>query len=397
MNLELTDYKPSFKTFLLKVSSFCNLNCKYCYEYNLSDSSYLSKPNIMSKEVLDKAVKRIADYINQEDVKVIRIIFHGGEPLLAPKEFYKYAVNHIKESIGIERKVKFGMQTNGTLLSQEWIDLFLELDIGAGISIDGVKEINDKNRLNKKGHSVFDEIVNSIKLITQPENQPSFGGVLTVIDVLSDPLETIKFLISLNIHHVDFLFPLNHYGNKPIGIFNKDEGYGYGKWLSIIFDYWWDNDIHTLKIRIFETIMHLLLDGKFSYESFGLSPVELAVIQTDGGYEAVDSLKSTYDGAVTSNMNVFEHSLKDVIAFPLIGQRLNKDEFLSETCKQCNYVRVCGGGYLPHRWDPDKEFDMPSIYCNDLKYLINHISHKLIIADEKYKQIIEAVLRPLYV
>ena len=381
------------QTFLLKVAARCNINCDYCYEYKLADQSWKRKPPRMSIDVLNQTIKTIKEHILVHELKGVSIIFHGGEPLLADKDFFEYAVSQINVQLKDICEVKFGMQSNGILLDSDWITLLSRLKINIGISLDGYKELNDKHRLDYKGNSTFSKVEKALKLLFQPQYSDIRGGLLCVIQPDSNPIKLLEWFSEFGNTQIDFLFPhYNHY-RKPPSKYDETHGYGYGLWLSQLFDYWWDNDIEEIKIRIFEDLMHLMIGGRYAVESFGLSPVHLAVVQTDGEYEAVDSLKSTYSGAVSTSKNVFNHSFDDIFSEYLISSRIAKFENLSEKCQQCRLAKACGGGYIPHRYHPKLGFNSPTIYCQDLIFLIEHIEKRLLLVldDEMKNQMIETI------
>lgn len=384
----------SINLFLIKVAARCNINCTYCYEYNLSDQSWKSKPPRMARETLCQTIYRMKEHIVEHKIKKITVVFHGGEPLLAGKDFFEFAVPYINSELQELCSIAFAMQTNGILIDNSWIALFKSLKVNIGLSIDGYKELNDKYRLDLKGRSTYEGVEKALKLMSTKETEDIMGGTLCVMQPDSDPVELFKWFLSWGRSKVDFLFPHHNHLNKPKQNYNPDHGYGYGLWLTKIFDYWWENDLSHTKIRIFEDIFHLLIGGKNSVESLGLAPIKLVVIQTDGGYEAVDSLKSSFEGAVCTKLNVFEHPVNDIFKHELIGSRLDKFSNLSKTCQECRVVKVCGGGYLPHRFHPDLKFLAPTIYCRDLQFLIEHIECRLLeLGDVDIEQRINATLR----
>lgn len=341
----------------------------------------------MSIDVLDQAIRRIREHVLAHDLKSISIIFHGGEPLLAGKRFFEYAVPEIKKTLGKVCTVKFGMQSNGVLLDDGWAELLLRLKIGVGISIDGYRELNDQHRLDHRGQSTYHQVVNAIKILSEPEYAEIKGGLLCVIQPDSDPVELLNWFRRFGRIPVDFLFPHFNHERTPPSAFDQNHGYGYGLWLSRVFDHWWDNDVHEIKIRTFEDLMHLMIGGRHAVESYGLSAVQLAVVQTDGAYEAVDSLKSTYDGAVSTAKNIFADSFNDILSEHLVASRFERFENLSETCQHCRLVKACGGGYVPHRYHPALGFNSPTVYCRDLMFLIEHIEARLSVRlDEEMRE-----------
>ena len=109
----------------------------------------------------------------------------------------------------------------------------------------------------------------------------------------------------------------------------------------------------------------------------GLAPSSLAVIETDGAYEQVDSLKVAFDGAPATGLNVFEHALDLVEQHPGIVARQQGLAGLCQTCRECPVVTSCGGGLYAHRYRSPAGFANPSVYCADLLKLITHIKSRL--------------------
>ena len=363
-----------FRTFLLKVAARCNIDCTYCYEYRLADQSWRTKPALMSQDVLARATDRIVDHVVSHGVPSINIVFHGGEPLLAGPTFFHDAVVQLRDRVSAYCPVTFGVQSNGTLLDEAWLDLFRGLDVTIGVSADGPRHLNDRHRLGFRGESTYERVERSLRLLSDEKHRGVGSGVLCVIQPDSSPAELLSWVEQFGPIKVDFLFPHHHHASPPPYPHTDESGYGFGRWLTEVFDIWWNSDLSHLRIRIFEDIIHLLLGGYYTVESLGVSPARIVVIQTDGSYEALDSLKSTFDGAVSLKKNVFEHDLDTVLAEQLILSRIFRAEHLCDTCAACDLKNICGGGYVPHRYDAGNGFDMPSVYCQDLSFLIRHIA-----------------------
>ena len=118
--------------------------------------------------------------------------------------------------------------------------------------------------------------------------------------------------------------------------------------------------------------------GGDSYtEALGLGPPASSVIETDGSYEQVDSLKAAFDGAPETGMNVFDHAIDAVARHPGIVARQQGVTGLSRVCQECPVVSSCGGGLYTHRYRAQNGFDNPSVYCPDLLALISHVSRSL--------------------
>ena len=112
---------------------------------------------------------------------------------------------------------------------------------------------------------------------------------------------------------------------------------------------------------------------RFRIEAFGTTPVDLIVIETNGEVEGVDTLKSTFDGATGLDLNVFTHDFDTVAGHAAVVRRQVGVESLSEQCRSCSLMSICGGGYLPHRYSNERGFDNPSVYCESWKRIFGHI------------------------
>ncbi|MGA8460213.1 MAG: HEXXH motif-containing putative peptide modification protein, partial [Streptosporangiaceae bacterium] len=198
------------------------------------------------------------------------------------------------------------------------------------------------------------------------------SGLLCTIDVANDPAVVYDSLVALDPPRIDFLLPHATWDDPPPNRTGEaDERYA--DWLIAIFDRWLDAG-RPVGIRTFDSIISTLAGGESLTEALGLRPAVLAVIETDGSYEQVDSLKTAFDGAPATGLNVFGHSLDVVAQHPGITARQQGLSGLCRTCQECPVVTSCGGGLYTHRYGSTTGFANPSVYCADLLKLITHIS-----------------------
>lgn len=361
-----------FSSFVIKIASRCNLDCSYCYEYNMGDDSWKYMPKYMSIDVFGKILYRIKEHSLNHDFSNISISLHGGEPLLVGHNLFTTYQEKIQEILP-DHDLFVGIQTNGVLIDREYVNIFEKYDVSVGISLDGPPKVNDVFRFyhNKKGSGK--DVENKLALI---QNSEVFGGILCVINIDSDPLEIWHYLASFNPPVIDFLFPHAHWGNT-IGENELAKIERHGDWLISIFDDWFNGYKSEIRIRFFEEIIYRLFGQKGSLESLGVEEVSLLTIGVNGQYEQVDTMKSVYPGANLTKLNIEEHSLNDVLEHKSIEARQNGLLGLCEKCNNCEIVNVCGGGYYPHRFSAENEFMNPSVYCSALFKLINHMKSVL--------------------
>ncbi len=390
-------FRP-ISSYILKIASRCNLNCKYCYMYNLGDTTYLKQPAVMSRQVVDATITRIQEHALRHGLESVTIIFHGGEPLLAGEDFFRHFVETANERLRPSVSPRFSMQTNATLLSPRWLDILAELKVGFGISLDGPPEINDLNRVDHQGRGSYRKVADAIQLINGSERPTSSRkSALTVINVESDPLIVYRHLRDLGFDSVDFLLPDGTYDFPPPALTPESEDTSYADWLIPIFDDWFDSADGNFRIRLFVNILRLVFGAERSTENIGGRKGACVVIETDGGIEPVSALKACGEGFTKVGLNVMENEIDEIYDIPLFGPYLSGPDALCDQCRQCPIVEVCGGGYLPHRYRTANGFDNPSIYCKDLLKLISHIQERALRAlpDEMRLQMRVATLRAL--
>jgi uncharacterized protein len=366
-------------TYILKVASRCNLNCAYCYVYNMGDESYRTQPYRMSPQTVAALLSRIRTYSREESLGQVSFIFHGGEPLLAGMEFFRDFVESAARLLQPDIEPAFVLETNGTLLTPEWLDLICDLDIGFGISLDGSPAAHDANRVNHAGAGSYRKVRNAVEAaLADPRLDHLFGGVLTVIDPETDPIEVYRHHREMGLRRCDFLLPDGTHDRPPPRRGDDPLATPYADWLIAIFDEWFGKEDIGLSVRIFEDIIRLVFRGGFATDSLGGGENDILVIETDGGIEPVDVLKICGPGFTKVGLNVHRNDIRDASGAELIRLYQEGAAGLCETCRACPVGAVCGGGYLPHRYRSANGFANPSVYCRDLMKLITHIQGRVV-------------------
>lgn len=366
-----------FHTFLWKVSSLCNLSCKYCYVYKSVDEGWRRQPKLMSPDVARQTALRMLEHLRAHDKKSVSIVFHGGEPLLGGLRHIRELISIIKDVFrGSGVTVSLGMQTNLLLLDEDMAEFFLQNNICLGVSLDGPPEVNDINRIDLRGRPSSARLEKKLSLLLSPRYKKIFGGFLCVINPHTDPVAITEYLLSYDPIGIDFLLPLDNHQRLPAAKNGDVNSAVYGDWLVKSFDYWMSRPNST-RVRIFQSIINMICGANSLVEALGLHPVDLIVIETNGEIEAVDSLKTTYSGATRLGFNVVENDFNTVAGHIGVKSRQMGAMSLCQQCKDCHLVGVCGGGYLPHRYSETRGFDNPSVYCFDLQRIIVHIYRSL--------------------
>lgn len=374
---------PPLTGVTLKVASNCNIQCRYseeyCYEYPEGPDTWSGlQPAFMSEPVVSQTAKRLGEYAADKGLDTVSVVLHGGEPL-------RWGASRIDECAKIFQetlapcKVQFGIQTNGMLLKDRReerrgkaapriIDVLQKYDFRIGVSLDGDRAANDRHRRDFAGQSTYDRTLEGIKVLQTTRLR---WGLLAVIDLANDPLETYNELIAHKPPRgIDFILPLGNHDNPPPGRDDSDAT-PYADWLGRI----WEHYLKTattmpLSIEKFDSLTHQLRGNETLSEAFGNPLPRQAFIRPNGDAHGNDTF--TYMGATTSELgkNVFDHSLEEVANRQLeVRQKLGQAS-LAPTCQSCVVAKICGGGYAPHRFGLQNDYNNPSVYCNDLRRLI---------------------------
>jgi uncharacterized protein len=366
--------------FVVKIHSRCDLACDHCYVYESPDQSWRGRPMAMPEKVIEKASRRIADHVSDHRVSDVQIVLHGGEPLLVGLTRMREIISQLYSTLADKCRLDLRIHTNGVRLNEEFCKLFAEYGVKVGISLDGDQVANDRHRRYADGRSSYGHVIRAIELLQAERFRHLFAGLLCTIDIANDPVKVYDALMTLRPPRVDFLLPHATWDEPPPR--TQDTGSEYADWLIGIFDRW-VADGRPFGVRTFESILSTLSGGQPLTETLGLAPSDLAVIETDGSYEQVDSLKRAFDGAPQTGLSVFTHPLDTLARHPGIVARQQGLAGLCDTCRACPVVTSCGGGLYTHRYDSagrlgsEPGFGHPSVFCPDLFKLITHVQSRL--------------------
>ena len=353
--------------FVLKVQSRCDLSCDHCYVYEHADQSWRRQPRTMSPATVRAAAGRIAEHAAAHGLPRVRVVLHGGEPLLLGPDGLRSTLAELTAAIAPVTHLDLRMQSNGVRLSEEICDVLVEYGVRVGISLDGDREANDRHRVFAGRRSSHGEVLRGLELLRRPEYRDAYAGILCTVDVRNDPLRVYDALVAQCPPQVDLLLPHATWDHPPPR--PEPGGAVYAAWLWTVHQRWTE-DGRPFGIRLFDSLRATGAGGRSTSEWVGLAPADLAVVETDGSWEQVDSLKTAYDGAAGTGLDVFAHPVDAVAALPDVARRQRGIADLSRTCRACPVVEQCGGGLFAHRYRTGAGFDNPSVYCEDLKSLI---------------------------
>lgn len=357
---------------VIKVSSLCNLNCSYCYMYNLTPGSlefWRAQPRFISPEILRAFAHKAREYFEVRDVKTPRIVLHGGEPLLAGPERFEEWFGIIGEAFaGSHIKLHMGVQTNGVLFNKEYGELFRRWGVHLGVSVDGAPGKHDHQRTDHRGRPSGELVDRALRLIAS-EYRDIFSGLLAVIDLKHAPQEVIDYLLSWDPPSVDLLLPLHTFDRMPNQKRQNLDDTSYGAWLVAAGERLVETKSHT-PVRCLSNLFERLAAEQNNGLLFGDS-WDVVSLRPDGEIEILDTFAASDPSLRSLSLTIQKQSLFDAeAALTSIASTVNAMLRTPQDCQSCQYLSVCGGCIYHSRHSKTKNFQNRSLYCSDMKHLI---------------------------
>ena len=370
------DTASRLDTVLLKTASRCNIDCSYCYVYQGPDTTWRLQPKRMRREVVEGVCERLIEQAGRQETG-FAIVLHGGEPLLLGFDELAALLRGLRAHLSPDRH-PISIQTNGTLLCENLLDLFSETRTSVSVSIDGPPEANDLARLDHRGRSTYAATVRGIRhLASHPESEFLFAGTLSVIQPHVSPRLVYEFLKALGTPSMDFLLQDGNHDRLPAGksLFNSTE---YGQWLISLLDLYLA-DPSPVPIRLVDDTIKLCLGGTSWKEGGGKDQHGILIIETDGEIRKNDTLRASFDGAdqFAGRWNVTTTPLSQVLSSHEYVAYTGMQIPTCSLCTDCNLLAVCGGGMPLYRWSAERGYDNPSVYCHDHAAFIRHAVTRL--------------------
>lgn len=365
---------------ILKVASRCNLNCSYCYVYNMADSTWKIRPPLMSNAVFEATLERICEQCRATGQDEFCIAFHGGEPCLIGPATFDAWCGRARAVLGSIVRLSLVMQTNGTLLDFAWIRLLQKHRVSIGISMDGPKEIHDAVRIDHREQGSYERVERGLRLLQ--EGQVPFG-VGCVIPLGTAPLAVHHHFLELRCNQITYLMP--HFTHDTIAPIRQLYGpTPCADFLIPIFDDWWFESTMEVQIDDLKDVARVIMGGKSHSEAIGNDPPRYVFIEPDGEMEGLDNLRACRDGLSRIKLNVFQSDFCDLLQTKTMhAQAIFEGMPLAQACRSCIEGRTCRGGYLPHRYSSTRGFDNPSVWCADLLKLFAHVRARMGVSIEE--------------
>lgn len=366
---------------LKPVGASCNLRCKYCYYLEKANLYKHTPTRVLSEEMLEQFTK---EYIEAQTMSQVLFTWHGGETLMRPLSFFRKAVELQKKYAG-GRRIDNTIQTNGTLLTDEWCEFLHENNWLVGVSIDGPQEFHDEYRRTATGAPSWVKVMRGIQLLNK--HNVEWNAMAVVNDFNADyPLDFYHFfkdngckylqitpIVERIVNHEDgrHLATLTDSDEAPLADFSVTPEQ-WGSFLCAIFDEWVRHDVGQTYVELFDCIL-----ANWVGETPGI-----CVYAKECGHAGV----MEFNGDVYScDHFVFpEYWLGNIreksIAEMLYGKQQQqfsklKSQSLPEECRECKWLFACNGECPKNRFIKDCYGNPGKNYlCQGYRMFFEHVA-----------------------
>ncbi|MGJ4959545.1 radical SAM protein [Bradyrhizobium sp. HKCCYLRH2015] len=376
---------------VFKVVERCNINCTYCYYFNMGDKTPLQRPPVVSIDSAACVANWLVAGCRELKIKEILISFHGGEPMMLNPEKFDSICCVFKERLGQTVDVHFGVQTNGTILTDKWLSILSKHRVNVGVSIDGGRTAHDRYRLDHQGRSTFErteqnlkELVKAAKDCLPNDISPS---TISVIDCRNDYTEVYRYLRGLGVRRMSFLLPDRNFDDGFIG--SEETPRKYGESLFRLFEAWMTEDNPGVEVRFISDFLRKL---RVREEDIPVPPNkqrifltkkkwtrQVLIIHSDG----IASVSDSYIPALpwyrnTPQCDVRDTSLRDFLMNGIFDEIECATRSLSAKCQPCRWRRICKGGDIENRFSRENGFNNPSVYCESYLFFFQNACNLLV-------------------
>ena len=372
--------KPLY-VMLKPAGAHCNLACKYCYYLEKNKLYPTAQRHLMSDEMLEQFTR---EYIEAQTMNQVLFTWHGGEPLLRSIDFYRKALS-LQQKYAGGRRIDNVIQTNGTLLTDEWCEFFAQNHWLVGISIDGPQPYHDHYRLTAAGKPSWKKVMQGIKLLKKHGVEWNAMAVVNTYNA-NHPLEFYRFFKENGCQFLQFTpiverLTRHEDGRTLASLADKDEislseasvaPEQWGYFLCAIFDEWVRKDVGKIFVEIFDCTLANWM---------GISPGICAYSKECGHAGVMEHNGDVYscDHFVFPEYklgNIRDHSLIDM----LYGEQQQefsrlKHSSLPRQCKECDMEFACHGECPKNRFMKDKYGDSGLNYlCPGYYHYYQHVA-----------------------
>lgn len=370
------------------VGAACNLRCSYCYYLEKSELAGSRPGPTMSPEVLERFIK---SYIEAQTGPAVQFMWHGGEAMMAGLDFYRRVVEMQNQYAG-GRRIDNSIQTNGTLITDEWCRFLKENGWLVGVSIDGPKDVHDSFRTDASGCGSFDRVMEGIRLMQAHGVEWNALAVVNSLNV-GRPEEFYDFFKFIGCRYLQFtpvVERLTALGRLASA--DDDDGLvtpqsvspeAWGEFLCRVFDRWVRADVGRMFVQLFDATLANWLGEMPGLCTMGSLCGHAGVVELNGDVYSCDHFVFPQYRIG----NIMTNSVAEMMTGPAqteFGRR--KTDGLCRRCHACEFLFACHGECPKNRFVRTRADDKPHNYlCEGYRRFFAHAAPYMDFMADEYR------------
>jgi len=322
-----------FQIFVKPVGGACNLNCSYCY-YREKDAGEAG----VERMPLELAENYMRQHIAAAPGETISFSWHGGEPTILGLDYFRRIVELQRKHRPIGRRIFNGIQTNGLLLDEQWVQFFKAENFGVGLSVDGPADLHDCYRVSLGGAPSHSRVLRAYELLRRSGIAVDLLCVVHARNVQS-PLRVYRFFREIGASYITFLPLVKRDASGRLDPASVPAP-AWGDFLCSVFDEWLSRDRGRIMVQIFEEAARPLRGMEHSLCIFRETCGEIPVIEHNGDFYSCDHFVNPSHRIG----NILETPLVDLLESPrqaAFGRA--KRDLLPRQCRECEVLAMCHG------------------------------------------------------
>ena len=351
-------------------SSLCNLRCEYCFYEDEAQNRTQRSMGVMKEELADELIRQVFEAVDPDGA--VSFAFQGGEPTVAGLPYFRHFAEKVKQHRPPKVRVSFAIQTNGTLLNEDWAQFLKAEGFLVGLSVDGFREAHEAHRVDAEGNGTWKRVLTAKALLDQYAVDYNALCVVTG-HCARHPEKAYGSLKNLGFRYIQFiacLDPIGHdRGQEPWSLTPER----YGRFLCRVFDLWYRDWVqgNYRSIRLFEDYVHVLLgDGASTCATCGKCGSYL-VLEGDGSAYPCDFFVLDH----WKIGSIGEMTIADMAASEKTAAFLHWGSVKPVECAACPYGVICNGG-CKNDWYTD-ETGSHNYFCASFRELLDHALPRL--------------------
>jgi len=324
---------PPLSIMIKPASSLCNLRCKYCFYCDVAENRDVPNFGVMKEDTAEKLIKSALSFADGDSVA---FAFQGGEPLIAGLDYFRFFVRTVKENNSKNSRIFFSVQTNGTLVTDEWCDFFRENEFLVGLSLDGDREGN-RFRVDEKGNNAYFKILKAAKKLKRREVE--FNILVVLTGYCADRCEKVyKYFRDNGFKYLQFIPCLRPFGDSSESELYMTNGQ-YAAFLIKTFNLYVKDFVrgNYVSIRYFDNLVRMYLGERA--EQCGLCGVcgHQLVVEGNGNLYPCDFFCT--DEWLLGNIN--ETSVRSALTGKKAESFVRESYAVPQKCKSCRFFPLC--------------------------------------------------------